>query len=156
MDKTWILGIDPGSAGGLALIGQSGTVLAYPMPDTRRDLQDGLSEFSHSIRFAYVEKVRSSPKMGVVSAFTFGCNYERVLMLCTCLYIPFEEVTPGTWQKGFALKKSRGLGLNPTEKKNDHKRLAQELFPKLKVTHAIADALLIAEYGRRLNNGGLR
>jgi hypothetical protein len=29
------------------------------------------------------------------------------------------------------------------------KRKAQELFPGIKVTHAIADALLIAEYNRR-------
>jgi hypothetical protein len=33
--------------------------------------------------------------------------------------------------------------------KNVSKRRAQELFPQLKVTHATADALLIAEYGRR-------
>jgi len=30
------------------------------------------------------------------------------------------------------------------------KRKAQELFPAIKITHAIADALLIAEYGRRM------
>jgi hypothetical protein len=34
--------------------------------------------------------------------------------------------------------------------KNVTKRRAQQLFPQLKVTHAIADALLIAEYGRRV------
>ncbi len=33
--------------------------------------------------------------------------------------------------------------------KNVSKRRAQELFPALKVTHAIADALLIAEFARR-------
>jgi hypothetical protein len=34
--------------------------------------------------------------------------------------------------------------------KNITKRKAQELFPEIKITHAIADSLLIAEYGRRL------
>jgi hypothetical protein len=34
--------------------------------------------------------------------------------------------------------------------KNVTKSRAQELFPEVKVTHAIADALLIAEYGRRI------
>ena len=34
--------------------------------------------------------------------------------------------------------------------KNVTKSRAQELFPELKITHAIADALLIAEYGRRV------
>ncbi len=33
--------------------------------------------------------------------------------------------------------------------KNVTKRKAQELFPEIKVTHAIADALLIGEYARR-------
>jgi hypothetical protein len=37
--------------------------------------------------------------------------------------------------------------------KNVSKARAQELFPALKITHATADALLIAEYGRRLNLG---
>jgi hypothetical protein len=37
--------------------------------------------------------------------------------------------------------------------KNISKRRAQELFPSLKITHAVADALLIAEYGRRLERG---
>jgi len=35
--------------------------------------------------------------------------------------------------------------------KNVSKRRAQELFPEIKITHAIADALLIAEYARRTN-----
>jgi len=35
--------------------------------------------------------------------------------------------------------------------KNVSKRKAQELFPSMKVTHASADALLIAEYGRRMS-----
>jgi hypothetical protein len=34
--------------------------------------------------------------------------------------------------------------------KNITKRKAQELFPEIKITHAIADSLLIAEYGRRV------
>jgi hypothetical protein len=33
--------------------------------------------------------------------------------------------------------------------KNVSKSRAQELFPSIKVTHAIADALLIAEHNRR-------
>jgi hypothetical protein len=47
------------------------------------------------------------------------------------------------------------MGLTPikgetrTAKKNRHKDLAQRLFPKVKVTHAIADALLLAEWLRR-------
>jgi hypothetical protein len=34
--------------------------------------------------------------------------------------------------------------------KNITKQKAQELFPGIKVTHAIADALLIATYGKSI------
>ena len=33
--------------------------------------------------------------------------------------------------------------------KNVSKRKAQELFPGLKITHKIADALVLAKYGQR-------
>jgi hypothetical protein len=35
--------------------------------------------------------------------------------------------------------------------KNVSKRKAQELFPSTKVTHAIADSMLIAAYGRKMS-----
>jgi hypothetical protein len=35
--------------------------------------------------------------------------------------------------------------------KNVSKRRAQEIFPMIKVTHSVADALLIAEYNRMTN-----
>jgi hypothetical protein len=36
-----------------------------------------------------------------------------------------------------------------TEKKNRHKAAAVRLFPGVKVTHKVADAILIAEFARR-------
>jgi hypothetical protein len=38
-------------------------------------------------------------------------------------------------------------------KKALHKERAQALFPGVRVTHALADALLLAEYARRLEAG---
>ena len=55
--------------------------------------------------------------------------------------IPFETVTPAKWQGA--------MGCRTKGDKNVTKRKAQDLFPGVKVTHAIADALLIAEWGRR-------
>ena len=51
------------------------------------------------------------------------------------------------------MRKTLGRRLNKatTVKKNRHKAVAQGLFPcHRKLTHSIADALLIAEYGRRV------
>jgi hypothetical protein len=62
--------------------------------------------------------------------------------------LPFELVSPAMWQ--------RAMGCLSGGDKNVTKRKAQELFPDLYITHATADALLIAEYGRRLRTGTLR
>lgn len=62
--------------------------------------------------------------------------------------IRIEYVSPKKWQKQFGLiSKGRGLGQDDTSKKNRNKAKAQELHPELKITHAIADAILICEYG---------
>jgi hypothetical protein len=55
--------------------------------------------------------------------------------------IPFERVTPAKWQ--------RELGCLTKGDKNVTKRKAQELFPDVKVTHANADALLLATWRGR-------
>jgi hypothetical protein len=150
----WIVGVDPGRAGGIAFL-DGDTTEAYKMPETRGDLIELLADHhqpsvlgmrpSQRIRYAYVERVRSSPQMGVTSAFTFGCNYERVVMALLCAGIPVEEVTPQRWQKT--------LGCLTGGDKKVSKARAQQLFPSSKVTNYVADALLIAHYGRLQLNG---
>jgi hypothetical protein len=60
-------------------------------------------------------------------------------MALTAACIPFARIRPQVWQKE--------LGCLTKGDKNVSKRKAQELFPSMKVTHATADALLIAKYG---------
>jgi len=136
------IGIDPGLSGGIAFIPTNGDPWAHKMPETDRDLmelfRDSINLFSPK---ALIELVHSSPQMGVKSAFTFGEGYGRLQMALTALGIPYERVRPAAWQKA--------IGCLTKGDKNVSKRKAQELFPYLKVTHAIADALLIAEYNRR-------
>jgi hypothetical protein len=141
-----ICGADPGSQGGIAFLSlnrdtHKSFIEACSLPDNGHDLYGLLEEYAPHIVRAYVERVRSSPQMGVTSAFTFGRNYERILSVLSCSKIPFEEVLPAKWQ--------RSLSCLTHGDKNVTKTKAQQLFPTLKVTHKIADALLIAEYGRR-------
>ena len=136
-----IIGIDPGVNGAIAWI-QAGKPCVEKMPDTLADLW----ELIESIKYgndcrAYIEAVHSSPQMGVKSSFTFGQGYGRLEMALTAAEIPFERVRPQVWQKS--------MGCLTKGDKNVSKRKAQEMFPQLKITHATADALLIAEYGRR-------
>lgn len=148
-----IIGIDPGKSGGIACL-RGDTTTVQKMPSTERDLWDLLSEFDDAAA-VFVEKVGATPQMGVVSAFKFGRSLGLIHMACVASGIRLEWVTPQKWQKEFGLiVKGRGLGQSDTEKKNRNKARAQELFPCITMTHAIADALLIAEYGRRVRAKG--
>ncbi len=152
------IGIDPGVSGGIAVIGDSGYVIAtHKMPATGRDLIDLLAPYSDDTPgfepVACIEKVnpgvfghgKAGMKMGVVSAFTFGRNVERAHMALLAQRIPYDEVLPVKWQTT--------LGCRSKGDKNVTKARAQQLFPHVKVTHAIADALLIAEFCRRTQRG---
>ena len=136
-----ILGIDPGVSGGAAFISEALTgaqTIAFSKV-TPSDICAWL--VNKKIDMCYLEAVHSMPAQGVASTFKFGKNagwWEGVLM---ALEIPFQRVYPLKWQTFMSCR----TGGN----KNVSKARAQELFPRTKVTHAIADALLIAEYGRR-------
>ena len=141
------IGIDPGANGGIAWI-TNGKACVEKMPDTLQDLWELLEsivfevpDFTPYQVKAYIEQVSSSPQMGVVSAFSFGRGYGNLEMALTAARIPFERVRPQVWQKA--------LGCMTKGDKNVSKSKAQELFPDRKITHATADALLIAYYGTK-------
>jgi len=137
------LGIDPGVSGGMALIAESGVETFKLKNATESDIAREIENWHVHIEFGVIEKVSSSPQMGVRSAFTFGMSYGFLRGVITGLF-PFEEVSPQKWQKA--------MGCMTKGDKNVSKAKAQQLFPQLKITHAIADALLIAEYARRTYN----
>jgi hypothetical protein len=139
-----IIGLDPGTNGGIAWI-VDGKPCAEKMPDTLQDLWELIVSISMNAGcggtgiHAYLEQVYSSPQQGVKSAFTFGNGFGHLEMALTAAGIPFTRVRPQIWQKE--------LNCLTGGQKNITKQRAQELFPSIKVTHAIADALLIAKYG---------
>jgi len=141
-----IIGIDPGTNGGIAWI-TDGKPCVEKMPDILQDLWELIVSISMSAGtggigiHAYIEQVHSSPQMGVKSAFTFGNGFGHLEMALTAAGIPFTRIRPQVWQKE--------LGCLTKGDKNVTKRKAQELFPSMKVTHATADALLIATYGTK-------
>lgn len=140
------IGIDPGVSGGIAVIEAGRPPAAVKMPDTDTDLLKALDELAQDEdAIALLERVSASPQMGVVSAFTFGRSYGKLEMALVALEIPFDYVRPQKWQQA--------MGCLSGGDKNVTKRRAQQLFPHLTITHAIADALLLAEYCRRLESG---
>lgn len=156
------LGVDPGKNGGIALIRDQEDVNLFPMPTTERDIWFLFDNLLAPSRIkAIIERVHSMPNQGVSSTFTFGMGYGGLRMALTAARIPFEEVTSRTWQKG--------LGVSPRKKtesksqfKNRLRAKAQQLFPDLDVWRSskkeqlsVCDALLIAEYCRRKDQGKL-
>lgn len=145
---SYFVGIDPGVNGGIAVLSRRGKVVAArKMPATVDELAVFVATLQEDCR-AFVEFVRSSPQMGVVSAFTFGCGLGKIEGVFAAFRMPLIGVRPQKWQDS--------LGCRSGGDKNVTKRRAAELFPHLVVTHAIADALLIAEHGRRLDVGTMR
>lgn len=140
------IGIDPGQSGAMAILNEGSTV-AIPFKNlTEDDLWT--DPFTHlqldgeGKCFAMIEKVGAMPGQGVVSMFTFGQHYGMLRAFLCAARVPREMVTPQKWQKY--------LGCMSHGDKNVTKAMAQRLFPSVKITHAIADALLIAEYCKRI------
>jgi crossover junction endodeoxyribonuclease RuvC len=143
------LGVDPGLAGGFAAITADAAILdVTKMPHDPAGLVNYLlwlrRQAGDDIR-AVLEFVRSSPQQGVASAFTFGRGYGRLETALHACQITFDEVHPLRWQ--------RLLDCRSGGDKSITKRRALELFPDWTITNFNADALLLAEYRRRLGEG---
>jgi hypothetical protein len=148
------IGIDPGASGGIAAVEDvGGVVLTVPMPATDQDVLAVLVDLVlQSAHFgekvvAVLERVWSSPGWGHVGAFKFGMSLGALRMALTAAKIPFDLVLPRVWQKDLSV--TYPAKATTTVKKNLTKARAQQLYPGVRLTHATADALLLAEHCRR-------
>ena len=167
MDKT-IVAIDPGKSGGIAWghfnTGFKSIEGCCKMPVTTKDLittlEGVLPAYKEGV-CVYMERVGGyiSPRKGkdgkpskVPGAnspmFNFGRNFGICEGIIQTLGYRLELVTPQKWIKALGLGKKGKR--TTTEWKNHLKAMAQRLYPSIKVTHAVQDALLILEYARRL------
>jgi hypothetical protein len=144
-----VLGVDPGVRGGIALLSDQGVVLKVQGFDpemTEMYLVSCVGTVVNVLksiggRSCFFEKVGYIRGDGGQGAFTFG-HIDGLLRGALIAYgATIHPVLPAMWQSS--------LGCLTGGDKNVTKRKAQALWPGLKITHAIADALLIAEYGRR-------
>lgn len=143
------MGVDPGVNGGLAVLRGDGTVAhlrAFSPSMTHSELVEavrvGLNNLSFcESRSVFVEKVGYMSGDGGHGANTFGRVDGLIRGAILALGYRPIDVFPQRWQA--AMECLSGGNKNVT------KRRAVELFPQEKITHAVADALLIAEHGRR-------
>ena len=134
------IGIDPGLKGYLAVLYNGGEEYALtPLPYEGSVLQAG----------AWLGNSFLLPEDGVITLekqFTKGKgmntileNYGALKAMLRAAGRDYDEVTPRTWKTYF--------GLDSDKKKSV--ALVEELFGITGITHDAAEAILIAEYGRR-------
>jgi crossover junction endodeoxyribonuclease RuvC len=143
----YVLGIDPGKSGGISCFKNGKLLFVSKMPKNLLEFGDLLHEALpleadlENDTVAYLEKVHAMPRQGVTSCFTFGEGYGILQANLVNFSIPIVYITPRNWMKE--------LDCMTGGDKNVTKNKAIKLFPKVKVTHAIADALLIGYYGSK-------
>lgn len=148
--QTVYMGIDPGASGGIAIVQGLRCLLAEPMPRTEKDLWNLIHrECKQGVDFTVIEKVQGyiGKQQPGSAMFKFGQNYGSVRMALVGNNEPFQEVAPLSWQKAMKIS-PRGKKESKTQFKNRLKAKAQQLFPKVQVTLATADAILIACYAQ--------
>jgi len=147
------MGVDPGVSGGIAVLAADGAIawlLTVRPRMSEKVLRDEIRQAIEALKLyggrrCYMEKVGFIKGDGGKGSFTFGGVYRFVRAVLLSCDVQISDVAPALWQS----KMECLTGGN----KNVSKRRACELFPSVRrMTHAIADALLIAEYGRRRHN----
>lgn len=137
-------GIDAGQKGAIAWF-ENGRANVFPFSE--ETFLDVCSRIP--MEFCVLEQVHAMPNQGVTSMFNFGKNYGWIRGVLDANNIPIIDVTPQKWKSFFGL-----IG----KEKKDSIELCKKLYPdvsllrtpKCKTNHdGMAEALLIAEYGRR-------
>ncbi len=161
MSDVVVLGIDPGFTGALAVLGYTADPLVYDAPvlevasarGTRREpdlprMSRLLQQFEQYPRVhVFIERVHAMPESSARAAFAFGHGFGAWEGIAVALGYALTRVEPARW---------KGAMMDGMGKEKDAARLrAAMLFPS--VAHLFArrcddgraEALLIAEYGRR-------
>lgn len=172
------LGIDVGKSGALVAIVTSDdggvdvhTHATPVLPDgdiDTRELYKIISDYEqhYLVHMLCIEKVHAIFGTGAGATFEFGRSAGIAEGVAAASGLPFTMVQPKTWQKEMwaGVDKIQKVGKKSTDTKAMSLIAAKRLFPDVilldkskprssKVHDGIVDALLIAEYGRRLWKG---
>lgn len=155
---SFIIGIDPGAAGAVAIIEDTGKLVhVFEMPAVEvivggkakrrvspEMLAAELELYAYQGARAVIEQVGAMPGQGVTSMFAFGESFGLAKGVLAGLKIPTSTVTPGKWKK--ALQLNAG--------KDGSRQKAAQIWPaaagefKRVKDDGKAEAALIAYWGR--------
>lgn len=154
---TAFIGIDPGLSGCVAVIGckepriyDTPTFLVHCKTKDKREydipcMRSILEAWQYEPAWVFLELVHAMPGQGVTSMFSFGRGLGLWEGMLAALKISYTLVAPQRWQKELLDGMPKGKGASLI--------VAKRLFPSVSLDrvkdHGRADALLLAEYGRR-------
>jgi crossover junction endodeoxyribonuclease RuvC len=160
---TLFLGVDIGVTGAIAILADSGELVAvhempclHDGPAGRRNINAPLLAsivFASHATKAFVEHVSARPGEGAVGAFSFGRSRGVVEGVLAAAGLPCQFLTPPCWK--------RAVGLPPGRDKDASRAEAIRRWPgqadlfKLKKSDGLAEAALIAVAGMLRNGGAL-
>ena len=148
-DDRVFIGIDPGKSGGFGIISIEDGIESSDAHKFPKDILELPSmilshipcDLSAENVHVTVEHVHAFPNQGSVSTFSFGQNLGQWEGVLAALELEPVYAGPRTWMVEFIK-----LGLEKKDRKRQLYAKAQELFPNIKITFNISDALLITQY----------
>jgi crossover junction endodeoxyribonuclease RuvC len=160
-----VIGIDPGVEGAVAVVDDAGRLVALDDTPVVWTASRGRRRRSYDLGrmrallarwmgdgapvHAVVELQQAMPGQGVSSMFSTGYGYGLWIGLLAGLGIPHTPVPARVWQRAL-------LASGSGDTKGRALVAASRLFPLCPIPqarHGRADALLLAEYGRRMLAG---
>ena len=158
------IGIDPGLSGYIAILDNDGKLLkSEPIPLIKGSGKSTIDLYSligflskyRKAKLAVLEKVHAFPGQGVTSMFRFGYAFGAIETAIVAAGIPYILVTPQAWKKVMLAGENK-------DDKSSSVRVVNRMWPDvdLKRTprcktpdHNFAEAILLAEYGRKWDKG---
>ena len=164
-----IIGIDPGSNGGIVVWRPNHNATAIKMPKDINEIRDFLNYYKEICTpIVFLEKLSVRPddvtvedagaNMGKLYRIQKMLqNFEQLKAIISVCDIPFVMAHPMKWQNELKLRaKISRKKEEKSERKRRYKEIAGNLYPELKPTLWNADATLIMHFGRYIlrNNPG--
>lgn len=146
----YYIGIDVGKYGGVALINNSGKVLSLFEYDDKM-FADLLYEYRYEYIDVWVEQQWPRPGSASMATFNLGKNYGRIIGILNANNRNINYVPPNKWKADIGVTSDKQTSIDK----------AHELFPGVDLRKSerctkdhdgIAEALLIAEFGRNHRN----
>jgi len=148
----WYIGVDPGNSGGLALIHSCCAIEYERMPsiaEMDKFIRNAVIASEGFISCIFEEHKGGGPQTNAAAHRSAG-RYQGIFETLCCVHgVKMHMVTPQLWK--------RIIGANKDKQRSI--MLAEQIFPTVNLlfprctnkSDGVAEALLIAEYGRRMN-----